>query len=106
MVLGEVTPSWSSFTSGSADRGLRLTNEPTSLCPWPGLGLEMGLGLELEDSWSDGIFSLGLGADDDDDKEDDEDEGLELSEELGLPVDSLEMGLGMSPELRLDLELL
>lgn len=105
MVLGEVTPSWSSFTRGSADRGLRLTSEPTSLCPGPGLGREMGLGLELEDSWSDGIFSLGLGAEDDD-KEDDEDEGLELSEEPGLPVDSLEMGLGMSPELRLGLELL
>lgn len=102
LVLGEVTPSWSSFTRGSAERGLRLTNE--SLCPGPGLGLEIGLGLGLEDSWSDGIFSLGLGADDDDKEE--EDEGLEVSEELGLTADSLEMGLGTSPELRLGLELL
>lgn len=105
LVLGEVTPSWSSFTRGSADRGLRLTSEPTSFCPGPALGLEMGLDLELEDSWSDGIFSLGLGADDDD-NEDDDDEGLGVSEGLGLPVESLEMGLGMSPELRLGLELL
>ncbi len=65
----------------------------------------MELGLELEESWSDGIFSLGLGADDDD-KEDEDDEGLGVSEEPGLLVDSLEMGLGMSPELRLGLELL
>lgn len=101
LVLGEVTPSWSSFTRGSADRGLRLTTEHTSL--WP----ELGLGLALEDSWSDGIFSLGLGADDDDsEEEDDDDEGLGVSEEPGLPVDSLEMGLGMSPELRVGLELL
>lgn len=76
-----------------------------SLCPVLGLGLEMELELDLDDSWSDGIFSLGLGADDDDDSEDDED-GLEVSEELDLLVDSLEMGLGMSPELRLGLELL
>lgn len=101
LVLGEVTPSWSSFTRGSADRGLRLTTEHTSL--W----LELGLGLALEDSWSDGIFSLGLGADDDDSEEEDEDDdGLGVSEEPGLPVGSLETGLGMSPELRAGLELL
>lgn len=105
MVLGEVTPSWSSFTRGSADRDLRLATEPASLCPELGLGLEMGLGLELEDSWSDGIFNLGLG-EDDDDNEDDDDEGLGVCNEPGLPVDSLLMGLGMSPELRLGLELL
>lgn len=99
-----MTPSWSSFTRGSADRGLRLTAEPASLGPELGLVLEMGLGLELEleDSCSDDIFSLGLGADDD---ESDDDEGLGVKE-LGLLVDSLEMGLGMSPELRLGLELL
>lgn len=103
LVLGEVTPSWSSFTRGSADRGLRLNSEPTSLCPVLGLGLEMGLG--LEGSWSDGIFSLGLGADDDESEDDDDDDGLGVSEELGLPVDSLDMLLGMSPELWLGLEL-
>lgn len=106
MVLGEVTPSWSSFTRGSADRGLRLTTEPTSVCPELGFGLEMGLGLELEDSWSDGIFSLGLGVEDDDDDDNEDDEGLGASEELGLLVDILEMGLCMIPELRLVLELL
>lgn len=100
LVLGEVTPSWSSFTRGSADRGLRLTTEHTSL--WP----ELGLGLALEDSWSDGIFSLGLGADDDDSEEEEDDGGLGVSEEPGLPVGSLETGLGMSPELRAGLELL
>lgn len=105
LVLGEVTPSWSSFTRGSADSGLRLTSEPMSFCPELDLGLEMGLGLGLEDSWSDGIFSLGLRADDED-NEDNDDEGLGVSEEPGLPVDSLEVGLGMSPELRLGLELL
>lgn len=30
-VFGEVTPSWSSFTRGSADRDFRLTDEPPSL---------------------------------------------------------------------------
>lgn len=63
----------------------------------------MGLGLELEESWSDDIFSLGLGADDDDNEDDDD---LGVSEELGFPVGSLEMELGMSPELWLGLELL
>lgn len=58
------------------------------------MGLEMELG--LEDSWSDGIFSLGLGADDDDNEDDDE--GLGVSEEPSLPVDSLETGPGRSPE--------
>lgn len=99
-----MTPSWSSFTRGSADRGLRLTAEPASLGPELGLVLEMGFGLELDDIWSDGTFSLGLGADDDDN--DDDDEGLGVKEELGLLADSLEMGLGRSPELRLGLELL
>lgn len=83
---------------------MRLTTEPASLCPWMGFGLEMVLGLALEDICSDGIFSLGLGADEDDSEDDDE--GLGVSEELGLPAESLEMGLGMSPELRLGLELL
>lgn len=66
----------------------------------------MGFGLELGDSCSDGILSLGLGVDDDDDdsEDDDDDEGLGVRVELGLPVDSLEMGLGMSPELRPGLE--
>lgn len=66
------------------------------------------MGLELDDSWSDGIFILGLGTDDDDDDSEveDEDEGLGVSEELGLHVDSLEIGLAMSPELRLGRELL
>lgn len=59
--------------------------------------------LVLEDSWSDGIFSLGLGAEDEDNEDD---EGLEVSEELGLLVDILEMGLDMSPEPRLGRELL
>ena len=61
----------------------------------------MGLGLELEDSWSDGIFSLGLGADEEDNEDD---EGRGAREEPGLDVDSLEMGLGRSPEVRLGLE--
>lgn len=107
MVLGEVTPSWSSFTRGSADRDFRLTADPASLCPELVLGLVMELDLELEDNWSDGIFSLGLGADDDDDSEDDDeddDDGGLVREVLGLPVDSLEMGLGMIPEPRLGLE--
>lgn len=68
----------------------------------------MELDLELEDNWSEDIFSLGLGADDDDDSEDDDDDdddgGLGVREELGLLVDSLEMGLGMIPEPRLGLE--
>lgn len=102
LVLGDVTPSWSSFTRGSADGGFRLTTEPMSLSAELGLGLEMEL--DLEESWSDGIFSLGLGADDDDSEADEE--GLGVSDELDLLVESLEMGPGMSPELRLDLELL
>lgn len=97
LVLGDVTPSWSSLTRGSADSDLRLT----SLCPELGLGLEMEP--VLEDSWSDGIFSLGLGAEDDDNEDD---EGLEVNEELGLLVGILEMGLDMSPEPRLGRELL
>lgn len=96
LVLGEVTPSWSSLTRGSADRDFLLA----SLSPELVLGLETEAG--LEDSWSDGIFSFGLGAAEE--EEDDDDEGLGAREELGLPVDSLEMGLGMSPELRLGLE--
>lgn len=96
MVLGEVTPSWSSFTRGSADRDFRLT----SFCPGLDLGLEMDPG--LEGSWEDGIFSLGLGAEDDDSEEDDE--GLGVRAELGLLVDSLEMEPGRSAELRLGLE--
>lgn len=100
MVLGEVTPSWSSFTRGSAVGGLRLTAEPMSLCPELDLVLEMGLDLELDVNGSEGIFILGLGAADD---EDDEEDGLGVS---GLPADSLEMGLLISPELRLGLELL
>lgn len=103
-VLGEVTPSWSSFTRGSADDCFRLT---MSLCPVLGLGLEMGLGpglgLVLEDSLSDGILSLGLGLDDDNGDKDDN-EGLGVSEAPGLPVASLESGLGMRPEPRLGLE--
>lgn len=95
LVLGEVTPSWSSLTRGSADGDFRLTTEQTSL--WPELDLDRG----LEDSWSDDIFSLGLVADDEDDDSED-DEGLGVTEETGLLADSLEMGLGM----RLDLELL
>lgn len=98
LVLGEVTPSWSSFTRGSAERDFRLT----SPCPELVLGLEMELG--LDDSWSDGILILGLGAEDDDIEDDDE--GLGVREELVLHAESLEMGLGMSPELRLGLELL
>lgn len=83
LVFGEVTPSWSSLTSGSADDGF--------LCPETGLGLEMG----LEDICSDGIFSLGLEV---------EDDGLGVREEPLFPVGILEMGLGSSPEPRLDLE--
>lgn len=52
-------------------------------------------------------MSLGLGADDDDVNEDDE--GLGVKDVLGLLVDepdSRDIGLGMRPELRLDLELL
>lgn len=66
------------------------------------MGLEMELG--LDDSWSDGILILVLEAEDDDIEDDDE--GLGVREEVALPADSLEMGLGMSPELRLGLELL
>lgn len=94
LVLGEVTPSWSSFTRGSAERDFLLTSH----CPGLVLGLEMELG--LDDSWSDAMLILGLGVIDDDD------EGLGVIEELALPVDSLEVGLDMSPELRLGLELL
>lgn len=97
LVLGDVTPSWSSLTRGSAESDLRLT----SLCPELGFGLEMEP--VLEDSWSEGIFSFGLGAEDEDSEDD---EGLEVSEELGLLVGILEMGLDMSPELRLGRELL
>lgn len=50
------------------------------------------------------IFSLGLEEEDGDNEDDDE--GLGVREEFDLPVDSLEMGLGRSPELRLGLELL
>lgn len=85
LVFGEVTPSWSSLTRGSADEGF--------LCPDTGLGLEMG----LEDNCSDGIFRLALEV---------EDGGLGVREEPVFPVAILEMGLGSSPELRLDLELL
>lgn len=92
-VFGEVTPSWSSFTRGSADRDFRLTDEPPSL--WPGLGL----GLQPELSWSDGILSCGLGPDD-------EGDGRGPKEELDLLVKGREMGLGKSPEPRLGLELL
>lgn len=60
--------------------------------------------LGLDDSWSDAMLILGLGAEDD--AIDDDDEGLGVIEELALPVDSLEVGLDMSPELRLGLELL
>lgn len=91
LVFGEVTPSWSSLTRGSAVWGLRLTTAAASLVPGLGLGLETEAAPGLEDSWSDGIFSLGLGADDDDD-----DEGLGVREEPGLPVDSLDVG----PEMR------
>lgn len=67
---------------------------------FPELGLSLELELDLEDSWSDDIFSLGPAADDDDSEDDDDDdEGLGVSEEEALPVDSLEMGLGKSPEL-------
>lgn len=72
--------------------------------PWLGLGLD-GMELGLEDNWSDGIFSLGLGAEDDDREDEDDGEALGVKEELGLLVDSLDMELGMSPELRPGLEL-
>lgn len=63
-----------------------------------GLGLDMG----LEDicSEDDGIFSLGLGVPA---GVSDADDGLGVSDKLGLPVGSLEMGLGISPEPRPDL---
>lgn len=85
-----MTPSWSSLTRGSADKDF--------LCPEMGLGLDMG----LEDIWSedDGIFSLGLGVPA---GVSDADDGLGVSDKLGLPVGSLEMGLGISPEPRPDL---
>lgn len=101
-VFGDVTPSWSSFTRGSADRDLRLTAEPTSFCPEPGFGLGIWPGVGLEGSWLDGIFSLGLLVED----SGDDDGGLGGREELDLLDDSLEIGLGRSPELRLGLELL
>lgn len=63
----------------------------------------MGLDLALEDSCSDGIFSLGLGVGDD---VSEDDEVLGVNAELGLLVESLEMGLGMSPEVREGLGLL
>lgn len=90
LVFGEVTPSWSSFTSGSADKHF--------LCPEMDLGLGRGLG----DICSDGIFSLGLEAA----VGDSEDDGLAVREEPDLPLVTLEMGLGSSPEPRPDLELL
>lgn len=89
-VLGEVTPSWSSLTRGSADDGLRLA----SFCAELGLGL--GKELVLEVSWSDGIFSLGRGAEDSDDAEG-------LLRDVGLLVGSLLRELDISPELRLGL---
>lgn len=58
------------------------------------MGLDKALG--LEDSWSDGVFSLGLVAEDSED-----DEGL--VKEVGLLVGNLLMELDTSPELRLAL---
>lgn len=87
LVLGEVTPSWSSFTSGSADTGFLLTTAPASLCPVLALSLDTEVGRGA--SGSDGAFCLGPGADDD---------GRGVREELGLPVESLEADVGRSPQ--------
>jgi len=108
LVLGEVTPSWSSFTRGSAGGGFRLGG-PDPVSPAPAgrgllLGLERGvgpgpdLGLELlEVNGSEPVVrGLGRGADNDDA---DDDGGLEVSGALLVCVlpsadelDSLEWG--------------
>lgn len=78
LVLGDVTPSWSSFTRGSAGRDLRLTPEPPSPCL--GLGLEMGLGPGPQAELSMGLWELECS-----------DVGLGL--DLGIRVDVEELGL-------------
>lgn len=90
-VLGEVTPSWSSLTKGSADDGLRLASF------WVELGLGRGKEPVLEVSGSDGIFSLGRGAE----EVSDDCEGL--LRDVGLLVGSLFRELDTSAELRLGL---
>lgn len=92
LVLGEVTPSWSSLTRSSADVGLLLPQAS------PGPALRLGLGLEV--SWSDAIFNLGLGTEDEEEEDpDDSDEGLGPAAEAGLPVGGLEMALATRPGL-------
>lgn len=54
LVLGEVTPSWSSFTRGSAEGGLRRAGSPL-------VGLLLGLDLALEDRGSGGGLGLARG---------------------------------------------
>lgn len=76
LVLGDVTPSWSSLTRGSEDRGLRLGAAPGSPCPGLGLGLETGLGPELARGLDSSGVSLGLGLCAGSEEEGDEDDLL------------------------------
>lgn len=89
LVLGEVTPSWSSLTRGSAEGGLRRAGSPAAE---PDLGLD----LALEDSGSGSGLGLGRGAAVAE-EEDDEGLGVEEDEEepglLSLETEEVREGL-------------
>lgn len=74
LVLGEVTPSWSSLTRGSSEGGLRRAGSPAAE---PDLGLD----LALEDSGSGSGLGLGRGAIAAEEEEEEDDEGLGVDED-------------------------
>lgn len=83
LVLGDVTPSWSNLTRGSAGIGFRRAADPSTsagrgLGRAPELQLEIGLDLGSEEEEWAGL-GLGLGVD-----VDDEDRGVRTG--LGLCV--------------------
>lgn len=93
LVLGEVTPSWSSFTRGSAKGGFRRAGSPP-------VELDLGRDLALEDRGSDGGLSLGRGGTKGAEEEaEEEEEGLLILETeevrggLELPQWSADRGL-------------